>query len=50
MIISHKHKFIFIHINKCGGSSVTRALMPYLGPNDLVLGGVKEADDAEARE
>ena len=44
MIISHKHKFIFIHINKCGGSSVTRALMPYLGPDDLVLGGVKEAE------
>lgn len=27
MIISHKHKFIFIHIPKCAGSSITYALL-----------------------
>lgn len=27
MIISHKHKFIFIHIPKCAGSSICRALL-----------------------
>ncbi|MDT9339971.1 sulfotransferase family protein [Trichodesmium erythraeum 21-75] len=38
MIISHKYKFIFIHINKCGGTSITKALIPYLGKKDLILG------------
>ena len=32
MLISHKHKFIFIHIAKTGGSSVSHALMPYCRP------------------
>jgi hypothetical protein len=38
MIISHTHKFIFVHINKCAGTSITKALLPYLGENDIVLG------------
>lgn len=29
MLISEKHKFIFIHIAKVAGQSVTNALMPY---------------------
>lgn len=31
MIISHKHKFIFIHIPKCAGSSIARSLREYYG-------------------
>ncbi|PSF39496.1 hypothetical protein C7H19_01530 [Aphanothece hegewaldii CCALA 016] len=44
MIISHKYKFIFIHIHKCAGTSVTQALDPHLGENDIVLGGTKEGE------
>ena len=33
MIISHKHKFIFIHIPKCAGSSVDHILMSLMGLN-----------------
>lgn len=29
MLISNKHKFIFIHVYKTGGSSITHALLPY---------------------
>ena len=29
MIISHKHKFIFIHIPKSGGSSLARSIIDY---------------------
>lgn len=42
MIISHRHKFIFVHINKCAGTSITRTLLPFLGPDDLVLGCTPE--------
>jgi hypothetical protein len=38
MIISHSHRFIFIHIPKCGGTAVSKALMPYLGKDDVILG------------
>lgn len=38
MIISHSRKFIFVHIHKAGGSSLERALDPYLAWNDLILG------------
>ncbi len=37
MIISHRHRFVFIHIHKTAGESVTAALEPVLGPHDIVL-------------
>lgn len=37
MIISHRHKFIFIHIPKTAGEAISDALTPILGPEDLVL-------------
>ena len=39
MIISHSKKFIFVHIHKTGGSSLSLALQPFLAWNDLILGG-----------
>ena len=44
MIISHLHKFIFIHIHKCAGTSISRALLPFLGKDDILLGCTPEAE------
>lgn len=41
MIISHKHKFIFIHIPKNAGSSISDALMNSLGHNPCLSMEVK---------
>jgi Sulfotransferase family len=38
MIISHSRKFIFVHIHKTAGESVTEALLPFLGRGDVLLG------------
>lgn len=38
LIISHKHKFIFLHARKCAGSSVTAALNHCLGEADIQVG------------
>jgi hypothetical protein len=38
MIISHSRKFIFIHIHKTAGESISDALRPYLSGRDLLLG------------
>lgn len=37
MIVSHSRRFVFVHIHKTGGESVTAALMPYLDAADLVM-------------
>jgi len=35
LIVSHRHRFIFLRTEKTGGTSLTRALWPHLGPDDL---------------
>ncbi|MCC5859280.1 MAG: sulfotransferase family 2 domain-containing protein [Ectothiorhodospiraceae bacterium] len=42
MIISHRHRFIFIHCRKVAGSSMKVTLAPHLGRSDLILGSVHE--------
>lgn len=42
MIVSHKHKFIFIHCRKVAGSSIKRALWPHLGSQDVIIGSLQE--------
>ena len=38
MIISHKNKFIFLHVPKTGGSSIHTFLSQYIGDNDILNG------------
>jgi hypothetical protein len=38
MIISKSRKFVFVHLEKCGGTSVENALSPYLAWDDMVMG------------
>ena len=42
MIISYKHKFIFIHCRKVAGSSIKVDLAPYLGDEDIIIGSLHE--------
>lgn len=43
-IISSSHRFIFVHLHKCGGSSVEAAYQPYAKWNDIVLGSTNEGE------
>ena len=36
MLVSHKHRFIFVKTRKTGGTSVELALAPMCGPDDIV--------------
>jgi hypothetical protein len=38
MIISHKYKFIFLHVPKTAGSSVNTFFSQYIGDNDILNG------------
>jgi hypothetical protein len=42
MIISHKHKFIFLKTRKTAGSSIEKYLINYLGPNDICTGSAQD--------
>lgn len=36
MIVSHRHKFIFLRTKKAAGSSIAATLGPLLGDDDIV--------------
>jgi len=48
MIISHSRKFIFIHLEKCGGTSIETALEPYLAWDDIILGSTDYGEGYQA--
>lgn len=37
MVISHAQAFIFVHIAKCGGTTITNLLLPRLARGDVVI-------------
>lgn len=44
MIVSHKHRFIFIKTHKTAGSSLEMALAPLCGPDDIITPMESNAD------
>jgi len=46
MIISHKHKFIFIKTRKTAGSTIEKILCPYLGETDICTGSTRDGTPA----
>ena len=38
MIISNSHRYVYVHLHKCAGTAVERALAPHLAWNDIILG------------
>lgn len=42
MIISHKHKFIFVKTRKTAGSSIEKYLIDYLGSTDVCTGSDRD--------
>lgn len=45
MIVSHKHKFIFIKTHKTATQSFFNVIRPHLGPDDVAIGDERVADD-----
>jgi hypothetical protein len=43
MIVSHEHKFIFIHCRKVAGTSIKLSLYRYLGTQDVAVSGWADA-------
>lgn len=39
MIVNHTHKFIFVHVPKSAGTSVTQMFSEYSSYRDLEVGG-----------
>ena len=47
MIICNSRKYIFIHIHKTGGTSLEKAINPYLSWNDLILGSTEHGEQQD---
>ena len=48
MIISPSKDFIFIHLEKCGGTSIESAIEPHLAWDDIILGSTEFGERLQA--
>lgn len=48
MIISPSKEFIFIHLEKCGGTSVESALEPHLSWDDMIMGSTNFGESLQS--
>lgn len=49
MIISHRHRYVFVHIPKTGGTSLTLALELRVGRDDIILSDTPKGTRRRAR-
>ena len=49
MILNHQHRFLFIHVPKAAGTTITRALSPLTTFRDLEIGGTKYGEAIQER-
>lgn len=49
MILNHQHDFIFIHVPKAAGTTITRALSPLTTFRDIELGGTRYGEEIQER-
>lgn len=49
MIISHRHRYVFVHIPKTGGTSLTLALKSRVGRDDIILSDTPKGTRRRAR-
>jgi len=47
MILSNSKKYIFVHIPKCAGTSITRAIAPSCEWNDIILGSTEFGNEIQ---
>ena len=45
MIISYSKNFIYLHLEKCGGTSIENAIVPFLNKNDIQVGSLNFEED-----
>ena len=46
MIVSHKHKFIFVKTHKTATQTFLKFIKPHLGPDDVMAGDPEERDSS----
>jgi hypothetical protein len=47
MIISYSKNFIYVHLDKCGGTSIEQTIKPYLSKEDIQIGGLSKNIDQD---
>ncbi len=49
MMLNHQHRFVFVHVPKAAGTTVTRALSPLTTFRDIEIGGTRYGEAIQDR-